>query len=131
VIVTSIPGPFADSIAGWNTHRLFVPVDRQREYGSLVISDHTIPWFNPMPTDFAHYRTPAILAAGARDCEPLAASDPNPPFPAWLTAGRPVFLDTKSFGPGNPIFDRLAKQFTLVPVPGTSLLRVLPRVSAQ
>jgi len=109
VILTGIDPVYLEPLVLRGTSRRVVPLSREVEYASKLVTRVRVPRLDPPPRDAIDHRAPALRAGGAREAVAFTADEAPEKIQAWVRAGVPVFLD------GSFVPDDLNPQMLLSP----------------
>jgi hypothetical protein len=124
VIVTAIDAVFLDPYLMPGSDRIIVPVARDVEYASKLITPRRISPLEPPPRSAIDHRAVALLRGGAIDPFPYTAEESPERIAEWIRQGRPVYVD-HSFTAARGFWSRPNPAFIEEPVEGLPWLRRL------
>src|SRR5581483_2065239 len=120
ILITAIDPVYMEPMALRGTHRQALPLSREIEYASKLVTPRRVPHLDPPPRLFLDARLPALRRAGAHDACPLTADEAlaNGQLAAWIREGKPVYLDSSLATAGLPAWKQIIHTFHLAPVSG-------------
>jgi hypothetical protein len=123
-ILTGLDPVYTAFILGTDDSREIVPLSRDVEYASKLITPRRIPAPDPPPRGPFDHRCAGLIKAGAHEAVEIVVTEQPALIAERLQAGRPVFLDTTFLQSGDVAAIRaLQASFTLEKV-GEELFRV-------
>ena len=107
--------------------RRAIILSRAVEYASKVITPHKVGALEPPPKSPIDHRCVALLRAGSKEAVEETAEEDIATLTKLIQEGREVFLDGSPETRGDPSFDAMLRNFSIVQTKTQFLFRMALR----
>lgn len=101
IIISAIDPVYLERMTARGTARRIVPISRDVEYASKLLTPVRIDHPKPPPKNWSDHRATGLIRAGAQEAVPFVAAEQIAGLAADAEQGTPVFLDTTFLGPSD------------------------------
>ncbi|MBI2922114.1 MAG: glycosyltransferase family 39 protein [Planctomycetes bacterium] len=125
VVLSGLDPVYLNLVLGPDNRRRVVPLSREVEFASKVITPMKVVAPDPYPVSAWDHRCRGLLAGGAQEAVAVVVAEQSDLVRRWLKEGKAVYLDLTSLQPADrEVIHRLETEFTLQEVePGLHLIR--------
>jgi 4-amino-4-deoxy-L-arabinose transferase-like glycosyltransferase len=115
LVISAIEPVYLERLAALGSSRRIVPISRNVEYASKLLTPKRVDLPNPSALDWRNGRLRDLVRGGSREAVQFVASEQLDAIVAQAAAGTPVFLDSTFVAEYDvPVVSQLEKRFNLV-----------------
>jgi 4-amino-4-deoxy-L-arabinose transferase-like glycosyltransferase len=124
LLLTGLDPVYLEPFVQRGTAIEIIPLSREVEYASKLITPRRIPAPDPPPRSPIDHRCPGLLRAGAQEVIPATADEQLEAIAERIRSGKQAFVDISALSRGAAGFAKVSAAFNLVPVHDSCLLRL-------